>query len=298
MPKRSLASLQDLAVDSIVTQVLEQDQGHVFRLLARVRRTGPTLRDDDVLELIEGEVAYRVLARHVPTHARALLEDLLERRPMYGAKIPLGDPAAASGTDEMDDDRWYSWRQQLGQAVAALFGVEIPTTWEFGEDPSEVQIPGLGLCVRQLVHYLDQLSHVLQLWRRSLIEPDHNYDCFGADVLFHKDDLEALDFTREWPPEGPVWLWRTIGAVGDAAGWDVVRDEDAEHSPAARLLLRKGRYAFAIVKAIDTAYDELEGMLLSCKEVECSTKNWVEQRALHAPPRATVLLHWGREKEY
>ena len=110
--------------------------------------------------------------------------------------------------------------------------------------------------------------------------------------------MEALDFTREWPPEGPVWLWRTIGAVGDAAGWDVVRDEDAEHSPAARLLLRKGRYAFAIVKAIDTAYDELEGMLLSCKEVECSTKNWVEQRALQAPPRATVLLHWGRKKEY
>ena len=64
------------------------------------------MRDDDVVELVEGDVAYRVVARHLPTHARTLLEDVLERRPMYGTRIPLGDTAAVP---EMDDDRYYKW---------------------------------------------------------------------------------------------------------------------------------------------------------------------------------------------
>ena len=104
-----------------------------------------------------------------------------------------------------------------------------------------------------------------------------------------------LDCSRELPTTGPVWLWRTVGAAGDAAGWDV-RDEDAERSPAARALLRNARYILAVLNALDTANDELQAMLISCKHVECSTKNWVEPRALEAPPRVIILLHWGGEE--
>lgn len=161
-----------------------------------------------------------------------------------------------------------------------------------------LSIPGLGLCVRQLVHHLDQLSHVLQLWRRSLIEPDHNDERFGADVFFDKDDLETLDVARAWPPEGPLWLGRTVGAVGDRGGWDVAHDDDAQNSPEARLFLRKARYAMAVLKAIKAVHDELEGMLLSCKHVEYSSNNWTHSHRLCTPPRAVVHLHWGREKEF
>ena len=123
MAKRPPSSLQDLAIDTILTQVLEQDPAHVFRLLRRVRQKGSALRDDDVVELVEGDVAYRVMARHLPTHARTLLEDVLERRPMYGTRILLGDTTAVP---EMDDDRYSKWTDQLGAAVSEGFGIPIP----------------------------------------------------------------------------------------------------------------------------------------------------------------------------
>ena len=302
MPKRTIASLQDLAVDNILRQALEQHPAHVLRLLAEVRQGGPSLRDDDVVEVVEVDdeaMSYRVQARHLPAHTRTLLEDLLEHRPMFGTRIRLGDPATASGTDEMDDDVWDTWVNALAAFVSDAWRGPIPSFDNFGEElslPGELPLPGLGLCVRQLVHHLDHISHVLQLWHRSLIEPDHNDDRFGADAFFDKDDLETLDVARAWPPEDSLWLWRIVGAVGDRAGWDVAHDEDAQYSPEARLLLRKARYAMAVLKAVNAAHDELGGMLLSCKHVEYSMNNWTHSQRLRAPPRVVVQLHWGRER--
>ena len=72
MSKR-VPSLQDLTVDHIVRQALEQHPAHVLRLLAEVRQNGPSLHDDDVVEVVEvddGAISYRVLARHLPAHMR------------------------------------------------------------------------------------------------------------------------------------------------------------------------------------------------------------------------------------
>ena len=107
-----------------------------------------------------------------------------------------------------------------------------------------------------------------------------------------------LDFARVWPPDSYLWLWKTVGAEGNSAGWDVAREEDAQHSPEARLLLRKLRYTVAIVQAIGAVHDSLQEMLLASKAVECCTNNWTHSQGLQVPPRVVVQVHWGRKKEY
>ena len=216
MTKRTIDSLQDLTVQSILRQAMEQRPADVMRLLTEVRQGGPTLCDEDVLEVVDYDglvTRYRVLVREVPPLARTLLEQLLDERPMFGATVHIGESVQASGTanhmGDMDEDLYDKWEAELGRHISNVFQIPMPTTWDYGDEcdqPGEILVPGLGWTVRNLVFVLGRMSGLLQQWNATLIEPTHNYDRFGADALFHPKNMEELDVSRAWPPDDYLWL--------------------------------------------------------------------------------------------
>lgn len=300
----SIPSLADLAVDSVVTQVIEQDPAHVFELLRKVRAGRPAgLLDSDVIEFVKsGELdRYRCFAKDIPYNSRLVLDELLRHRTMYGVRVPMGCPLSL---DDIDAELHAEWEREIAEAVSKVFQVRIPTGNDMLDDVeplySNLNIPGLNVCVGRFARLLFKYQKVLQQGILDFIYPKDSLERFGADVFFDSNWLQALDlekslpssFWMQWPLSRILRRRRKRNGSEESVYWDTEEEGDPT-DPAAASFLKKCRYVFAILEMLEHVHDEILRNVVWSRSFQRVMQGGVHDAGLQAPVRAIVALHWG-----
>lgn len=279
-------SLQDLAVESVVTQAWEQNPAHVFRLLAKVRQNTAALLDHDVVEIQDtvGHI-YRAYAHKLPLTLRVVLNEILQMSPMYGVRVRLYE------LDVGVDDQ--VWRKYV-KAIAAHARVLFDTPPEMSVVYEEMELPHLDMKVSDLVFCLMEYKEALKMWGdfypRTLLGVPRDE---GPEVFFRTFDADQIVFDKELPADNywlqrPLQLWNWNSRANSPPERNFMRAGDPT-DPAAVTFLRNCRYVRAIAKLVHFAHFELEKLVEEKAVVHrlfqgvCS-----DDKDLEAPPRVVV----------
>ena len=279
-------SLQDLAVESVVTQAWEQNPAHVFRLLAKVRQNTAALLDHDVVEIHDtvGHI-YRAYAHELPVTLRVVLNEILQMSPMYGVRVRLHDLALT-----VDGQVWSKWVQAIAAHASVLFDTPPEMSVAYYE---EMELPHLDMKVWDLVWALLEYKDLLQIWgnfyprRLGIPRPP------GPEVWFRTFDADQIVFDKELPADNywlqrPLKLWNWHPRVNSAPERNFMRAGDPT-DPAAVTFLRNCRYVSAVAKLVAFARLELEGLVEEEAVVHRLLHGVCSHDAdLEAPPRVVV----------
>ena len=282
-------SLQDLAVESVVTQAWEQNPARVFRLLAKVRQNTAALLDDDVVEIQDtvGHI-YRAYAHELHVTLRVVLNEILQMSPMYGVRVRLHE----LGLTE-NQQMWYSWLQAIAAHASMLFDTPVGMSLHYYEG---MELPHLDMKACDLVWALLEYRNLLEMWGhfypRTLLGVPRDE---GPEVFFRTFDADQIVFDKELPADNywlqrPLKLWNWNSRVNSAPERNFMRAGDPT-DPAAVTFLRNCRYVRAVTKLVHFARFELEDLVEEEAVVHRLLQGVCSHDAdLEAPPRVVVSL--------